>query len=114
MKVYEVTLTRTMDLKVAAESEDDIHKVLTAAEVDHWMMPPWDVHIYDPLGNAKTPEACEKLLAGSGPEVVIHDGMSLCPEDVPPEVMGRIEELIRRKREKLIMDEYQLKLPGIL
>ncbi len=111
MKLYDVNLTRTADLLVAGESERDVVRAMHDADLDSWDLNGWDVYATDLIGNARTEQACDRLLAGRMPDVVVRDGFAMAFEDVPG-VWAIIEEAIRDRKAQIYMDEHQLKLPG--
>lgn len=111
MRLFEVNLTRTVDLLIAGESEEEVLQVVQAADKEEWDLPEWEIYTTDLIDDAKTEQACDKLLACPPPDVVIWDGVARAFEDVP-EVMAMIEQAIRDRKSKIYMDEHQMKLPG--
>lgn len=111
MKLFEVCLTRNVDLLVAGESENEVVEAVMDADLDDWGFPDWQVYATDLIENARTEQACDRLLAGKLPHAVVQDGTVMALDDVPG-VMAVIEQAIRDRKAKIYMDEHQMKLPG--
>lgn len=111
MKLFEVNLTKSFDVVIVAESDEAVCRALRDSPLEQWDLPPWQVITCDLIENAHTIRECDGLLAGQLPAGIVVDGILYAVED-QPEVMAVIEETIRAKKDKLWMDEHQLKLPG--
>ena len=118
MRIYEVTLTRTMTCTIAAENEVELEAALEDAQYDFddWNPPDWAWTVFDPLKALKKPEDLDRLpKVQKKPDMGVDDrGEILAFSDLDEAaVMEEIEATVREVKLKVGMSDRQGMLPGI-
>lgn len=115
MRIFNVTLTRTMDVTIAASDEAELELALENSRYDFedWNPPEWEWDAEDHLSQIKTEEDLDKY-----PDEPPMPHMGVCKKRVLasedcPDIMAEIEATIRNHKQAIVLHSRQMKLPGV-